>query len=180
MKEKNSNLNLIKDSVRRLYELGQEKKKFDEYYNQVRKKEQLMVSNFMFSNLPKDENSFEITLDEGISFYTNPTKVIVTRIRTKKVFWLVEKLKEKLDKKIYGEIVDKTYTINDIEGLIKYLKSCGVDAKKFKKFIEVNEEVDETKLNNLYDRGEIKKKQIEDCYEVKLGEPYIRITEQKV
>lgn len=180
MKEKNSNLNLIKDSVRRLYELGQEKKKFDEYYNQVRKKEQLMVSNFMFSNLPKDENSFEITLDEGISFYTNPTKVIVTRIRTKKVFWLVEKLKEKLDKKTYNKIVDKTYTINDMEGLIKYLKSCGVDAKKFKKFIEVNEEVDETKLNNLYDRGEIKKKQIEDCYEVKLGEPYIRITEQKV
>ena len=180
MKEKNSNLNLIKDSVRRLYELGQEKKKFDDYYNQVRKKEQLMVSNFMFSNLPKDENSFEITLDEGISFYTNQTKVIVTRIRTKKVFWLVEKLKEKLDKKTYNEIVDKTYTINDMEGLIKYLKSCGVDAKKFKKFIEVNEEVDETKLNNLYDRGEIKKKQIEDCYEVKLGEPYIRITEQKV
>ena len=180
MKEKNSNLNLIKDSVRRLYELGQEKKRFDEYYNQVRKKEQLMVSNFMFSNLPKDENSFEITLDEGISFYTNPTKVIVTRIRTKKVFWLVEKLKEKLDKKTYNEIIDKTYTINDMEGLIKYLKSCGVDAKKFKKFIEVNEEVDETKLNNLYDRGEIKKKQIEDCYEVKLGEPYIRITEQKV
>ena len=180
MKEKNSNLNLIKDSVRRLYELGQEKKKFDDYYNQVRKKEQLMVSNFMFSNLQKDENSFEITLDEGISFYTNPTKVIVTRIRTKKVLWFVEKLKEKLDKKTYNEIVDKTYTINDIEGLIKYLKSCGVDAKKFKKFIEVNEEVDEIKLNNLYDRGEIKKKQIEDCYEVKLGEPYIRITEQKV
>ena len=180
MKEKNSNLNLIKDSVRRLYELGQEKKKFDEYYNQVRKKEQLMVSNFMFSNLPKDDNSFEITLDEGISFYTNPTKVIVTRIRTKKVFWLVEKLKEKLDKKTYNKIVDKTYTINDMEGLIKYLKSCGVDAKKYKKFIEVNEEVDGTELNNLYDRGEIKKKQIEDCYEVKLGEPYIRITEQKV
>lgn len=180
MKEKNSNLNLIKDSVRRLYELGQEKKKFDDYYNQVRKKEQLMVSNFMFSNLQKDENSFEITLDEGISFYTNPTKVIVTRIRTKKVLWFVEKLKEKLDKKTYNKIVDKTYTINDIEGLIKYLKSCGVDAKKFKKFIEVNEEVDGTELNNLYDRGEIKKKQIEDCYEVKLGEPYIRITEQKV
>lgn len=180
MKEKNSKLNLIKDSVRKLYELGQEKKKFDEYYNEVRKKEQLMVSNFMFSNLPKDENSFEITLDEGISFYTKPTKVIVTRVRTKKVFWFVEKLKEKLDKKTYNEIVDKTYTINDIEGLIKYLKSCGVDAKKFKKFIEVSEEIDETKLNNLYDRGEIKKKQIEDCYEVKLGEPYIRITEQKV
>ena len=180
MKEKNSKLNLIKDSVRRLYELGQEKKMFDEYYNEVRKKEQLMVSNFMFSNLPKDENSFEITLDEGISFYTKPTKVIVTRVRTKKVFWFAEKLKEKLDKKTYNEIVDKTYTINDMEGLVKYLKSCGVDAKKFKKFIEVSEEVDETKLNNLYDRGEIKKKQIEDCYEVKLGEPYIRITEQKV
>ena len=58
----------IKDSVRKLYDAQQEKKQFDKYYEEVRKKEQLSISNFMFTNLPKDQNSFEIELDEGAGY----------------------------------------------------------------------------------------------------------------
>ena len=169
----------IKDSVRRLYDAQQEKKQFDKYYDEVRKKEQLSISNFMFTNLPKDQNSFEIELDEGAGYYTNHVKLNVTRIRTKKVTWLLDKLKQKLGKDVYSEVVDKTYTINDMQGLIKYLKSCEVDPKKFKKFIDVKEELDETKLNTYYETGALKKEDIEWCYDVKMGEPYIRITELK-
>ena len=129
----------IKDSVRKLYDAQQEKKQFDKYYEEVRKKEQLSISNFMFTNLPKGKNSFEIELDEGVGYYTNHMKLNVTRIRTKRVTWLLDKLKQKLGKDTYKDVVDKTYTVNDIQGLIKYLKSCGVDAKKFKKFIDVDE-----------------------------------------
>lgn len=169
----------IKDSVRKLYDAQQEKKQFDKYYEEVRKKEQLSISNFMFTNLPKDQNSFEIELDEGVGYYTNHMKLNVTRIRTKRVTWLLYKLKQKLGKDIYKDVVDKTYTINDIQGLIKYLKSCGVDAKKFKKFIDVNETLNETKLNTYYETGALKKSDIEGCYDVKMGEPYIRLTELK-
>lgn len=169
----------IKDSVRKLYDAQQEKKQFDKYYDEVRKKEQLSISNFMFTNLPKDKNSFEIELDEGVGYYTNHMKLNVTRIRTKRVTWLLDKLKQKLEKDIYKDVVDKTYTINDIQGLIKYLKSCGVDAKKFKKFIDVNETLNETKLNTYYETGALKKSNIEGCYDVKMGEPYIRLTELK-
>lgn len=169
----------IKDSVRKLYDAQQEKKQFDKYYEEVRKKEQLSISNFMFTNLPKDKNSFEIELDEGVGYYTNHMKLNVTRIRTKRVTWLLDKLKQKLEKDIYKDVVDKTYTINDIQGLIKYLKSCGVDAKKFKKFIDVNETLNETKLNTYYETGALKKSNIEGCYDVKMGEPYIRLTELK-
>lgn len=169
----------IKDSVRKLYDAQQEKKQFDKYYEEVRKKEQLSISNFMFTNLPKDQNSFEIELDEGVGYYTNHMKLNVTRIRTKRVTWLLDKLKQKLGKDIYKDVVDKTYTINDIQGLIKYLKSCGVDAKKFKKFIDVNETLNETKLNTYYETGALKKSDIEGCYDVKMGEPYIRLTELK-
>lgn len=169
----------IKDSVRKLYDAQQEKKQFDKYYDEVRKKEQLSISNFMFTNLPKDQNSFEIELDEGVGYYTNHMKLNVTRIRTKRVTWLLDKLKQKLGKDIYKDVVDKTYTINDIQGLIKYLKSCGVDAKKFKKFIDVNETLNETKLNTYYETGALKKSDIEGCYDVKMGEPYIRLTELK-
>lgn len=169
----------IKDSVRKLYDAQQEKKQFDKYYDEVRKKEQLSISNFMFTNLPKDQNSFEIELDEGVGYYTNHMKLNVTRIRTKRVTWLLDKLKQKLGKDTYKDVVDKTYTVNDIQGLIKYLKSCGVDAKKFKKFIDVDETLNETKLNTYYETGALKKSDIEGCYDVKMGEPCIRLTELK-
>lgn len=170
---------LIKDSVRKLYDAQQEKKQFDKYYDEVRKKEQLSISNFMFTSLPKGQNSFEIELDEGAGYYTNHVKLNVTRVRTKKVTWLLDKLKQKVGKDIYSEVVNKTYTVNDMQGLIRYLKTCGVDPKKFKRFIDVTEELDETKLDTYYETGALKTKDIEGCYTVKMGEPYIRITELK-
>ena len=179
MKDSQRTMLQIKDSVRKLYDAQQEKKRFDKYYEEVRKKEQLSISNFMFTNLPKDQNSFEIELDEGAGYYTNHVKLNVTRIRTKKVTWLLDKLKQKLGKNVYSEVVDKIYTVNDMQELIKYLKSCGVDPKKFKKFIDVKEELDETKLNTYYETGALKKADIEGCYNVKIGEPYIRIAELK-
>lgn len=179
MKDLQRTMLQIKDSVRKLYDAQQEKKQFDKYYDEVRKKEQLAISNFMFTNLPKNQNSFEIELDEGAGYYTNHVKLNVTRIRTKKITWLLDKLKQKLGKDVYSEVVDKTYTVNDMQGLIKYLKRCGVDPKKFKKFIDVKEELDETKLNTYYETGALKKEDIEGCYDVKMGEPYIRLTELK-
>lgn len=170
---------LIKDSVRKLYDAQQEKKQFDKYYEEVRKKEQLAISNFMFTSLPKGQETFEIELDEGANYYTNHTKVRVTRIRQRKITWFLDKLKKKLDKETYNKVVDKTYTINDMQGLIKYLKSCGVDPKKFKKFIDVDETLNEAKLNTYYETGALKKEDIEGCYDVKMGEPYIRLTELK-
>ena len=179
MKDSQRTMLQIKDSVRKLYDAQQEKEQFDKYYEEVRKKEQLSISNFIFTNLPKDQNSFEIELDEGVGYYTNHIKLNVTRIRAKRVTWLLDKLKQKLGKDTYKDVVDKTYTVNDIQGLIKYLKSCGVEPKKFKKFIDVDETLNETKLNTYCETGALKKSDIEGCYAVKMGEPYIRLTELK-
>lgn len=180
MKDLQRTMSQVKDSVRKLYDVQQEKKKFDEYYNEVRKKEQLAISNFMFTNLPKEQETFEIELDEGANYYTNHTKVRVTRVRQRKITWFLDKLKKKLDKETYNKVVDKTYTINDMQGLIKYLKSCGVDPKKFKKFIDVEEQVNESRIDNMFNIGEIEKADVSGCYDIKLGEPYIRITETKL
>ena len=163
MKDLQKTMLLIKDSVRKLYDAQQEKKQFDKYYEEVRKKEQLAISNFMFTSLPKGQNSFEIELDEGAGYYTNHVKLNVTRVRTKKVTWLLDKLKQKVGKDIYSEVVNKTYTVNDMQGLIRYLKTCGVDPKKFKRFIDVTEELDETKLDTYYETGGLKTIDIEGC-----------------
>lgn len=171
--------NLIKESVRKLYEAKKEKERVDAFYYEVKKKEQVAISNFMFTNLPKDQNTFEVELNDGLNYYTNHVKLNVTRVRRQKVIWFLDKLKKKLNKEIYKDVVKKTYIVNDMQGLVKYLKSCGVDAKKFKKFINVSEEANETKLDYLYDTGKINKKDIAGCYEVLMYEPYIRLTEIK-
>lgn len=169
----------IKESVQKLYKAQQDKKKFDKYYDDVRKKEQLCISNWMFSNLKNGENSFTVKLDNGMDFYSNPVTVTVTKVRRKKITWDLEALKKKLSKEKFTTVVNKEYTVVDMPGLVKYLKTCGVDAKKFKKFINVSETLDETKLDTMYETGKLKQEEIRGCYTAGMLEPYFRITEEK-
>lgn len=182
MEEMEKKLLLIKDSVRKLYSAQLEKKNFDKYYDEIKKKEQVAISNFMFTHLPDGQNSFDIVLDEGAEYYTNHKYLTVTRVRRKKVTWNLEKLKtrlkEHLKKYVYDDIVDKTYIVNDMPELIKYLKNCNVDPKIFKKFIDVEEKADEKKINNYYDLGVLENKDITGCYDVEISEPYIMIKEK--
>lgn len=168
----------IKNSVRLLYEAKKEKDRVLKHYEEVKKKEQVVISNFMFTHLPKNIGTFDIVLDEGMTYYSNHVKLTVTRVRTKKILWNIKKLKKALSKKIYNQCVDKTYTINNMKGLVEYLKECGVDAREFKKYITVSETVNNQKMDDLSALGEIKASDIEDCYELKIGEPYIRLTER--
>lgn len=173
------NYSLIEGSVRRLYEAKKKKAQVDKWYEEVKKKEQLAISNFMFTNVPRGEEHFDITLTEGIEYYTNHKHLGVTRVRRRKIVWDMKKLKERLSKAKYKAVVKKRYEIEDIDGLIKYLKKCGVDPKRFKSFLSVTETVDEKELNNLSELGTITENDIKGCYTVELSDPYIKITESK-
>lgn len=168
----------IKDSVRILFEARKKLNSIKKYVDEINRKESLYIKNFMFSNLR--DKVFEITLDEGESYYQSPQKVRVQQVVRSKVVWKLEKLKERLTKEQINSIVDKEYTIVDMKGLSEYLKVCGVSAKEFRKYINVSEQLSESKLEIAYETGEIKKKQLEGCYEVEnVGEPFIKITELK-
>lgn len=171
------NYSLIEGSVRRLYEAKKKKAQVDKWYEEVKKKEQLAISNFMFTNVPRGEEHFDITLTEGIEYYTNHKRLGVTRVRRRKIVWDMKKLKERLSKAKYKAVVKKRYEIEDIDGLIKYLKKCGVDPKRFKSFLSVTETIDEKELNNLSELGTITENDIKGCYTVELSDPYIKITE---
>ena len=173
------NYSLIEGSVRRLYEAKRKKDQIDKWYEEVRKKEQVAISNFMFTNVPKGEEHFDITLSEGVEYYTNHKHLGVTRVRRKKIIWDMNKLKEKLPKEKYKAVTTRRYEIEDMEGLVKYLKKCGVNPKRFKSFLNVTESVDEKELNNMSELGEITESDIRGCYTVELSDPYIRITESK-
>lgn len=167
----------VKNSVRLLYEARQNEKEAKQYLDEVNRKESLNISNYMYS--AQETDSFNVTLDETQRYYSSHKHLKVQKIRKKKIVWFLDKLKQSLTKEQQKEVIDKTYIVSDMEGLIKYLKSCGVKPKEFKKYIEVQEVVNETKLDNAYQTGAIKKKQLSSCYDVEMGKPYIKLMEIK-
>lgn len=167
---------VLKNSVKNLYEANETFKKAESYLKEVKRKENVVISNYIYTNLPKDSSSFEIKLDNGLEYYTKHVNLRVTRVRTKKFLWDTKKLKKNLGNKLYRKVVDRTYSINDYEGLVNYLKECGVNPKKFLSFINIDESVNNNKVNELSEIGEITKKQIEGCYTLDISEPYIKLT----
>lgn len=103
----------------------------------------------------------------------------VSRIQRIKVNFDIKRLEKTLSKKIVKEIIDKEYVINDIDGLTVYLKECGVNPNIFKSFLSINKRVNESKLDNLYDLGKIRKEEIEDCYEIENGKPFFKVSLEK-
>lgn len=172
-------LRLVKDS---LYCLLDAKKKYQdakEYYEAVRKKESVKISNYIFSELPKGSKSFEIGMNEGNMFYQNNKTYVVSSYRKTSITWFIDKIKKNISKEYTRKFIDRTYTVNDMEGLVSYLKSCGVNPVEFKKYIDVSESINKEKLDRLYELGEIKRNDIKDCYVIEYGDPCVRIVEKK-
>lgn len=105
------------------------------------------------------------------------TKVL--RIQKKRVVWYPDKLEKRLKKSLRNKVIQKRYFINDIDGLIEYLKEHDVDPKQFKKYLDVEKEVDNVAIDNLHNTGEISKKDIEGCYQVIKDKPYFKVSEVK-
>ena len=65
------------------------------------------------------------------------------------------------------QFIEKRYIVNNMQGLVKLLKEAGVNPKQFKKFITVEEKVNQKKINELSEIGEIDKEDIKGCCELK-------------
>ena len=97
-------------------------------------------------------------------------ELVATRVdKVTSITYDTEALRKKLDKELFNEIVDKTYTIVDIEGLKSLLKKAGVSPKEFKKYLHVTESVNGAKLQQAYSTGEIDLKSISGAYNVRLS-----------
>lgn len=99
-------------------------------------------------------------------------ELVVNKVQKTSVIFDIDALENNLSKEMCKDVVDKSYTITDINRMIIYLKSCGVDPKVFKSFLNVTKTVDEKKLDKLADLGLISKEQLEGCYTLKRKKPY--------
>lgn len=102
-------------------------------------------------------------------------ELVVNRVQKTSVIFDIDALENNLSKEMSKDVIDKSYTITDINRLVIYLKSCGVDPKVFKSFINVTKTVDEKKLDKLADLGLIRKEQLEGCYTLKRKKPYFTV-----
>lgn len=96
--------------------------------------------------------------------------LVATKVdRVTSLTYDIPKLKRKLDKELFNEIVDKTFTITDIDAMISLLKKAGVKPSEFKKLITVSEKVNNARIQQAYSVGDISLNDIKDAYEVKVS-----------
>lgn len=148
---------------------------------QVFKREQKMQEQIKkdFENLA-NEYFYEFYENDSIAnfaiFDFGSFALKLTKVQRTSVKWNIDRLKQVFGKKISRQFIRKKYEIKNFDGLVEYLKTCGVNPKKFSTFLNVTEEVDENAIDNLYQLGKVKNEDLETCYSVNLHEPYFRIT----
>jgi hypothetical protein len=87
----------------------------------------------------------------------------------------IARAKELLGKKKCKQFIDSSYEVCDIEKLKDLAKNHGISPQELKDCLSVNEKVNNKKLDNLYDLGEIDFEEVEKFAEVKLTSRYISI-----
>ena len=102
-----------------------------------------------------DENDLKHMEVEVPSTNDKPVKVVCKKSERANIKYDVDKLKERLDKELFIEVTKRSYTITDIDAMIKLVKAAGVKAKDFKQFIESKVSADSQAIMRLYDAGEL-------------------------
>lgn len=108
---------------------------------------------------------------KSLQFTVGETNYKFTDVNPTKIVWDIEKLlkrfkKNKIDKEIINQVILKEYTVTDWRGFTKVLSGKGISPDEILLFISVDKKVDQKKLNQLSEIGEITDKDIEGCYTV--------------
>lgn len=154
-------------AIEHLYELNVQFKEQERIY----KTNKELVTNVIRRYFEENKiNSFRVKR-VGKLLVSN---LVCKLVKNTKVIFDIGKLEKRLGKDS-NAFIDKEYTINDMQGLVRLLKEYGVNPKKFKKFIDVDKKVNQEKLNQLSDLGALNEEDLDGCYEVKELSSYLRV-----
>ena len=124
-----------------------------------------------------DENGIK-TMEVPVSQTANKeTKVVCKKTERATIKYDVDKLKEKLDDELFIEVTKRSYTIKDINAMVKLMKDAGVRARDFKALIEAKITPDTEAIKRLYDSGEITMKTLKGTFKATISKS-IKITEE--
>lgn len=99
----------------------------------------------------------------------------VSKVERVSVNFDADKVERALPKEAASKVINKRYEINDIFGLVSYLKACGVDPKVFKSFLSITKSVNVNELERLSTLGEIDERDLDGCFSVTKSEPYYKL-----
>ena len=162
-------MNKMNQIILDLKKLNDDEKNHQEEYKSKKKMYEEKIIKFLGK---KNEKSYDFTQSNR--------RLKATFVENKKIDFNVEMIEQVVDKNLFEEFVDKTYTISDYEGLVKYLKSLGANPKVFKEFIHCEKQINKSKLNQLSELGDISLDDLEGCYSVSVMSSYVRITETEL
>lgn len=164
----------VKHQSIELYELECKFKQLKAKYEKKKEALTTSIKNFMFTSTEgiTDEFEFEVqakdTSGKGV--------LTVKKITPTTIVWDAEKLEKQLGKERSQSVIEKRYTIEDYDGLVEYLKECGVSPKKFKSFLSIERTVNQQALKQADDLGEITDKDISGCYKTQVKSSYLKIS----
>lgn len=173
MKLKNDvNTRKAKEEIIRLFEMKEKFSVIKKTFEEESKALETSIKNFMYANGNVDNITLRYQEKDEVN---GPTVLKVLKVSPVKIKWLPEKLEKALGKERCSELIEKTYIIEDMDGLIKYLKSCGVNPKKFKSFLRIDKKVNPDVLKQMDELGEISSDEVKGCYEATHVSSYLKI-----
>lgn len=124
----------------------------------------------------KENDTKTVTVDMSDIF---PGSIKVSQVQRVSVNFDAGKVERALPKSIASKVISKKYEINDIDGLVAYLKSCGVDPKIFKSFLSITKSVNVRELERLNELGEFDEHDLDGCFSVTRSDPYYKLKAEK-
>lgn len=115
----------------------------------------------------------------GDSMAEDDEVLTVNKVEKTSIEWFPDKLDKRVTRPIARQIIKKKYTIADMNGLSEYLKSCGVDPKRFASYLSIEKTVDQGMVDQLGKLGKLSVNNISGCYIVKCQKPYFTISVKK-
>ena len=139
----------IEDNINRAYALKKKISEMNAQYDFIRSKIQQYFEN-------EKNNKIKVN------------GVAATKRERIEIIYDIEKMREKIDRKLFNKITERTYFVTDIESLIVLMKEANIKPKNFKKYVKPQIKVNKDAIEKAYDVGDISKDDLQGCYTAKV------------
>lgn len=124
--------------------------------------------------------------EKGLQFPFKGKMYKIVGVKPKTTVWDVEKLTDRLREtkdnsdELLSQIIETKVTVSDISGFKKMLKEHGIKFKDVKPFLTIDKKVNEKKINELSEVGEMTMEDIDGCYTMQERNGYILPSESEI
>lgn len=105
--------------------------------------------------------------ESGIDNMSN-NQVCVYRQDRPKIDYDIDMMLSALPREVTNRCIKRTYTVKDWKKFIKLLKFFSVPIDKIRSLVQIDREVDQKALSDMFDRGELSIEDLDGLYEMEI------------